>query len=175
MRITVLAVCATLLAAGPAFAAAISLANGRTFSPPVSVPGCSAPVAKALANGSVNHQMTCSIAVDGKPKQATVYVTALQPNNTTTRGYFEILLKRLGKLEWLNDTHMGPRQRVIRTGGSTGTFLCFAYDDVASLSGGETCALEGEPSVRVTVLVSTTDAYSGVRIMDQVLKASVLR
>lgn len=166
----------TLALGLPAVAAAatVDLGNGRSIVAPDSFAGCTAQPVKNGANGSSSHVFDCNLTIERKPAKLQMAYSILQPNKTTPQKFIETVMTRMERSAMIGDPSMGIQRKILKTAGKPGTFLCWAYDDVPSLSGGAICALE-EPSIRFSIFVSGSDAYTAMRALEQAVALTSLR
>ncbi|RYF90719.1 MAG: hypothetical protein EON95_16440 [Caulobacteraceae bacterium] len=98
----------------------------------------------------------------------------MTPNGTTPRQFIESVMTRMNRAAMIEDPSMGAQSKILKTAGKPGTFLCWVYDDVPSLTGGAICAL-AEPSIRFSIFVSASDAYTAMRALEQSIALTTLR
>jgi hypothetical protein len=160
--------------AAPALAEEATLANGRVFSAPTAFKGCGPASPTTAANGSRSFTYECTLTVDGKPAKATIAYSLLTPNDTAPRAFVEVIMTKMNRAAMIGDPRMGVQGKTLKTAGKPGAFLCWVYDDVPTLTGGAVCALE-EPSIRVAIFVSASDAYTAMRVLEQAAAQTTLR
>lgn len=173
----VAAAAALALALGqPTFAAAetLDLGEGRSLSVPDSFVGCGPATSRTFPNGVRSFAFNCSMTIENKPANVSLTYTTLPPNNTAPRAYIEGFMTRLNRAAMIGDPSMGIQRKTLGTAGKPGAFLCWAYDDVPSLTGAAICALD-LPSTRFSLMVTTKDAYTAMRAMEKVAALSTLR
>lgn len=166
----------TLALGLPAVAGAetLDLGNGRSIAAPETFAGCVAQPVKAGANGSSSHVFDCTLTIEKKPAKLQLAYSILKPNDTTPQKFLETVMTRMNRAAMIGDPSMGIQRKTLKTAGKAGTFLCWVYDDVPTLSGGAICALD-EPSVRFSLFVAASDAYTAMRAVEQALTLTTLR
>ncbi|MDB5469342.1 MAG: hypothetical protein JWR84_902 [Caulobacter sp.] len=172
-----IAAVALILALGlPAVAGAetVDLGNGRSVVAPESFAGCVAQPVQAGGNGSRSFVFDCTLTIEKKPAKLTLAYSTMTPNNTAPRTFVETVMTKMNRAAMIGDPSMGIQRKTLKTAGGTGTFLCWVYDDVPSLTGGAICALE-EPSIRFSVFVAGSDAYTAMRAVEQAIALTTLR
>jgi hypothetical protein len=157
-----------------ASAATVDLGGGRSITAPETFAGCVAQPVQTSTNGSRNHVFDCTLTIEKKPARLTLAYSTMTPNNTTPRAFVETVMTNMNRAAMIGDPSMGIQRKTLKTAGKAGTFLCWVYDDVPSLSGGAICALE-EPSIRFSLFVSATDAYTAMRAVEQAIALTTLR
>lgn len=168
---------AIVLALGQPVAAAaetVDLGGGRSVSVPDSFDGCGPPSVRTWTNGARSLTFDCTLTIQAKPAKVSLTYSTLPANDTSPRVYLEGIMTRLNRAAMIGDPAMGIQRRTIATAGKPGTFLCWAYDDVPARTGGAVCALDGS-SVRFSLMVSASDAYTAMRALERVVARSTLR
>ncbi|WGM39743.1 hypothetical protein [Caulobacter sp. NIBR1757] len=167
---------AALLLALPAVASAetVDLGSGRSIIAPDSFAGCTAQPVQTAANGSRSHVFDCTLTIEKKPAKVTLAYSTMTPNDTTPQKFVETVMTKMNRASMIGDPSMGIQRKTLKTAGKAGTFLCWVYDDVPSLSGGAICALE-EPSIRFSLFVAGSDAYTAMRAVEQAIALTTLR
>lgn len=160
----------------PAVAAAetVDLGAGRSMAFPESFAGCTANPIQAAANGARSFLFNCTLTVEGKPAKVTMGLTHLPPSNTSPQAFIQTVMQKMNRSAMIGDPTMGIQRKTLKTSGRPASFQCWVYDDVPSLSGGAVCALD-EPSTRFTIFVSTSDAYTAMRVVEQTIAMTSLR
>lgn len=157
-----------------ASAATVDLGGGRSITAPETFAGCTAQPVQTSTNGSRSHVFDCTLTIEKKPARLTLAYSTMTPNNTTPRAFVETVMSNMNRAAMIGDPSMGIQRKTLKTAGKAGTFLCWVYEDVPSLSGGAICALE-EPSIRFSLFVSATDAYTAMRAVEQAIALTTLR
>ncbi|MDO9337316.1 MAG: hypothetical protein Q7T61_13010 [Caulobacter sp.] len=160
----------------PAVAGAetVDLGGGRSISAPDSFAGCGAGAPTTAANGARTTVFTCTLTIEKKPAKLSLAYSTMTPNGTTPRQFIESVMTRMNRAAMIGDPSMGAQSKILKTAGKPGTFLCWVYDDVPSLTGGAICAL-AEPSIRFSIFVSASDAYTAMRALEQSIALTTLR
>ena len=172
-----IAAAALVLALGlPAFASAetVDLGAGRSVTAPESFAGCVAKPVQIGTNGSRSFMFDCTLTIEKKPAKLTLAYSSMTPNSTTPKAFIETVMTKMNRASMIGDPSMGVQRKTLKTAGKPGSFLCWVYDDVETLSGGAICALE-EPSIRFSVFVSGTDAYTTMRAVEHAIALTTLR
>lgn len=166
-----------ILALGlPAVASAetVDLGGGRSITAPESFAGCVAQPVQAAANGSRSFVFDCTLTIQNKPAKVTMAYSTMTPNQTTPQSFIETVMGKMDRSAMIGDPTMGIQRKTLRTAGKAGTFQCWVYDDVPTLTGGAICVLD-EPTVRFSLFVSGSDAYTAMRAVEQTLALTTLR